>query len=69
MELENVKLENLEKGENIDIKLKHLNWINPRFSGLPSEEIRLLKKTINLSIIILEKLQNLIKKIKNLNIT
>ena len=24
-----------------------MNWINPRFSGLPSEEIRLLKKTIN----------------------
>ena len=48
MELENVKLENLEKGENIDIKLKHLNWINPRFTGLPSEEISLLKKTINI---------------------
>ncbi len=47
MELENTKLENLEKGEKIDNKLKYLKWINPTFPGTNSDEIEILKKTIN----------------------
>ena len=48
MDLENVKFENLEKGEKIDKRLKHLSWINPRFSGSPNDEIKILKKTIKI---------------------
>ena len=48
MELENIKLENLGKAEKIDKKLKYLKWINPNFSGSISNEIEILKKTINI---------------------
>ena len=48
MELENTKLENLGRAEKIDKKLKYLKWINPAFSGSISDEIEILKKTINI---------------------
>ena len=48
MELENTKLENLENAEKIDKKLKYLKWINPDYPGSISNEIEILKKTINI---------------------
>ena len=45
LDIENIDKNISVKAKNIDIKLKHLNWVSPSFKN-PKEEINIIKKAI-----------------------